>query len=61
LTVTFYKVMRVSTSTDVSPTSYIDQSAMYFGHGRGCGRGRGATLTDNIVHLAQDTIFQVDD
>ena len=38
LTITFSRVMRVSTGVDVISASSIDQSAMYFG--RGIGRGR---------------------
>ena len=33
--------MRVSTGSDVSSASSMDQSAMYSGCGRGCGHGRG--------------------
>jgi len=33
--------MRVSTGSDVSSASSMDQSAMYSGCGRGLGRGRG--------------------
>ena len=41
LTVTFSRVMRISTGADVSYAPSIDQSAMIFGRGRGrdCGRG----------------------
>ena len=50
LTVTFSRVMRVSTGTDVSPTPSIEQSVMIFKYsrdrGRDCGRnfegGRGS-------------------
>jgi len=40
LTVTFSRVMHVSTGADVSSASSIDQSAMYIGRGGGRGRGR---------------------
>ena len=39
LTVTFSRVVRVSTGADVSPTPSIKQSVMVSGHGRGRGRG----------------------
>jgi len=39
LTATFSRVMCVSTDTDVSHASSIDQSAMYYGRSRGHGRG----------------------
>jgi len=40
LTVTYSRVIRVSTGTDVSFASSIDQSVMYSGRGRGRGRDR---------------------
>jgi len=55
LTTTFSRVM--STGVDVSSASSIDQSAMYFGHGRE--RGRDATLED-VAHFA-GAMFMVDD
>ena len=58
LTVTFSRVMRVSTRAGVSFVLSMDQSAIYSGRGRGHGRGRDFGRGHGSFGT---TIFLVDD
>ena len=61
LTVTFSKVMHVSTGADMSPAPSIEQSAMIFERDRGRGRDRDRDLEEDVAHLEVIVVLMVVD